>query len=486
MDKKEGKTLNELDEVQTHVVDVKYHGQKMILPEGMSLSEAINTLHRRKEYLEEEVDISATFKAFPWDGAHALNQCLIERFGWVKGAKTPGFFGSSPPQMRTIETGPGQTTEVPWGRIELPGVQGFLQTGVANKGGHWVFQLNARVLRKDEATVRRIFADVEEYLKTGSIYAGKALKVRFRDNDGDLLGLPEPAFMDLSRVDRNGLIYSDDVQEAIETNLFTPIERVEDCTKNGIDIKRGVLLGGPYGTGKTLAATVAAKIAVENGVTFLYVARADELADAIEFAKQYQTTACVVFCEDIDRTVSGERSVEMDDILNILDGIDTKHSRIITVLTTNHLENINKAMLRPGRLDAVINVLPPDAKAVEKLIRLYGQGTIAETEDLAEAGVILEGTIPAVIAEVVKRAKLAQLRLQPKGTEVTAITAEAVVIAAQSMRHQIELLSDKPKEPAEPTFAEAIAGGVKLALNGTVNTVEAVHKDVRSIRDAVV
>ncbi|MEX0632803.1 hypothetical protein M8494_14790 [Serratia ureilytica] len=45
----------------------------------------------------------------------------------------------------------------------------------------------------------------------------------------------------------------------------------------------------------------------------------------------------MIFCEDIDRAVSGERSVAMDDILNILDGIDTKANNIITVLTTNQL-----------------------------------------------------------------------------------------------------------------------------------------------------
>ena len=41
-----------------------------------------------------------------------------------------------------------------------------------------VFQLIAEVLRKDEATVRDIFAKTREFLKTGSIYRGKAIKIR--------------------------------------------------------------------------------------------------------------------------------------------------------------------------------------------------------------------------------------------------------------------------------------------------------------------
>src|SRR3546814_9239016 len=164
-----------------------------------------------------------------------------------------------------------------------------------------------------------------------------------------------------------------------------------------------------------MAATVASRLAVDAGVTYVYIPRADELPDAIEFAKQYQSPACVIFCEDVDRVTNGDRSVEMDDILNLLDGIDTKNNHIITVLTTNDLQSINPAMLRPGRLDAVIDVTPPDAQAVEKLLRLYGGDAIAADTNLEEAGRVLAGNIPAVIAEVGKRAKLAQLRLQPAG-----------------------------------------------------------------------
>ena len=145
---------------------------------------------------------------------------------------------------------------------------------------------------------------MEEKLRTESIYMGQAIKIRFRDNDGDLLEMPEPEFMNLQGISRDSLVYSDDVNQLIETNLFTPIERVEDCIANHMPVKRGVLLGGPYGTGKTMAATVAASIAVKTGVTYVYVPRSDELSDAIQFAKQYSDKACVIFCEDIDTWVS--------------------------------------------------------------------------------------------------------------------------------------------------------------------------------------
>ena len=462
------KTL-EQDEKKVHVAEIVRHGEKLIVPEGMSLSDVIDLAKRRQKFEEEEVIVRRTYNVFPWDGAHALMLALTERYGWAAAEATPGFFGSNPPQMLDVQVGFGQTKKVPWGRFSLPQVDGFVQCSAQKKDGRISFELVGKVLRKDEKTIELLFDTVEQTLRTNSIYMGKAIKIRFRDNDGNVLEMPEPEFMDLRGISRDSLVYSDDVQNLIETNLFTPIERVADCIANDMPVKRGVLLGGPYGTGKTMAATVAAALAVKTGVTYVYVPRSDELSDAIQFAKQYSDKACIIFCEDIDRAVSGERSVKMDDILNILDGIDTKSSRIITVLTTNHLENINPAMLRPGRLDAIIDVTAPDAKAVEKLVRLYGRDTIAADADLTLVGEALAGTIPAVIAEVVKRAKLHQLQYQEPGTLIESISGQALLDSALTIQAQRKLLEEQSKPKVkEPTFNETIAAAVAPAIEAAV------------------
>ncbi len=366
-----------------HVAEVIYHGDKLVLPERMGIDAAVELLLRRKEFLEEKVQLQEMFDVFPWDGANAIDVVLTKKFGWSAATATPGFFGPTPPKLISIEVDYNVTKQVPWGSFSLPGVDGLLSTSIDRKEGRVHFQLIAKVKRKDEATIRSIFEEVRAYLKDNSIYKGKAIKMRFLDNNGNILDMPEPKFMDTSAISENMVIYPEAVQTQIGINLFTPIKRVKDCIANNIPIKRGVLLGGTYGTGKTLAATVASKIAVDNGITYLYIPRADELSHAIGFAKQNQSPACVVFCEDIDRALSGERSVEMDDILNVIDGIDTKSTNVIVVLTTNDLNAINPAMLRPGRLDAVIEVLPPDAKAVERLLRLYGGAAIEASTDLS-------------------------------------------------------------------------------------------------------
>jgi len=451
---------------KVHVAEIIRHGEMLVLPENLSLKGAIELIQRRAEYEETVVDIMEKFDVFPLDGAYGLSQVIMKRYGWQEGKPIMGFFGDTKPKILQVPSGPNEKVDVPWGHFQLPSVNGLLMTGMdMNSAGRAIFTLTARIKRADEETIRGLFADLREHLKTHSLYRGKAIKIRFRDDDGEALEMPEPEFLDLSDVKRENLVLNEDQMDSVRANLFTPIERALDCLANQIKIKRGILLGGDYGTGKTLAAMVAARIAQDNNITYIYSPRADELGDAIAFAKQYQSPACVVFCEDIDRAIAGERTVEMDDILNILDGIDTKNENIITVLTTNHLENVNRAMLRPGRLDAIIEVERPNAESAEKLVRYYGGASINKDEDLTEVGKVLAGQIPAVIAEAVKRAKLFELTLIPAGTKVKNISAEALRQSAKTMTKQIDLLAE-PAVQTLPTLDEAFHNSVRRALNG--------------------
>lgn len=464
-------------------VDVVRHEGAIMLPTKMKIPEAVLLLQEHEKHAQQVVSLSRDFEAFPHDGAAALQRVLTKKYGFVPAQPTPGFFRDNPPELISIETSLGKVEQVAWGKFALPGIEGSIQTGANMKSGRFVFVIAASIKRMYEDEIQELFELVQAELKAHSIYRGKAIRIRFLDDNGDKLAMPEVSFMPTD-VKRENLIFARDLEASIETNLFTPIERALDCKRNGISVKRGVLLGGPYGTGKTLAAAVAASIAVENGITYIYVPRADELHQAIAFARQYDDPACVIFCEDIDRVMAGERTAEMDDILNIIDGIDGKRSNIVVVLTTNFLENINKALLRPGRLDAVINVTAPDAEAVERLLRAYGGGTIAAEDNLTAVGKQLAGQIPAVIAEVVKRAKLAQLRRTATGEQITHISAEALLEAAKTMTAQVALLA--PSVPqSSPTIdsliREAAGHGAKIGLNGGHELLESTKKRVEAI-----
>lgn len=480
-----GQTLTEKDKENVKIAEIVHVGEKLIIPEQMKIREAIKLLERREKYLTETVEMSEVFDVFPWDGAVGLDVVLTKQYGWAPAEAIPSFWGPQPPSLIDVEIGYQRNKKVAWGRFSLPNVNGYVQTAVEMKKGRACFQLYAQVTRADEATVEQLFKNLREYLRLNSIYRGQAVKIRFRDDKGNVLKMPEPSFMNVSDINEEQLIYSDTVMTAVRTNLFTPITRIKDCLANHISVKRGVLLGGTFGTGKTLAAKLASRYAVESGITYIYVPRADELDLALKFAMQYQSPASVLFCEDIDRALSGDRSVQMDDILNIIDGVDSKNANIITVLTTNDLTAINPAMLRPGRLDAVIEITPPDAAAVERLIRYYGGTAIEPNTDLTEAGKHLDGRIPAVIAEVVKRAKLSQLSLQAPGTKITKLSSAALVEAARTMAKQLDLLYPKKADASGPTLETLIADAVRQGFNGTIEAVHKTHELAKEIRAEV-
>lgn len=434
-------------------VSYRHQGKEIILPEyptPMTIEEAIDSLYRIRKEEEQEVTPNAEFRdALPLEGAYALQQVLARRYGWTTTVPTPSFFGPKPPSMVSLQISPTESVQVIWGSFKLPGVPGRLQT-VGDQDSPTsppYFRLAGKTQRKYEKEINEIVEETRKQLMTDSVYKGKALSLNW-DNDNQCIKWDNISFIDLSKANKDALIFSDDVRSSIETNLWTPITHTQACRDSGIPIKRGVLLEGAYGTGKTMCAHVTAAKAHAAGWTFILLPRVQALTAAIRFASSYQP--CVIFAEDIDRVIFGEeRTVSIDEILNTVDGMVAKQSEMMVVLTTNHVEQLHKAMLRPGRIDAVISIKAPDAPAIESLIRSYGQGAIAPEADLTQAGKLLEGQIPAFVREVVERAKLRAVFMAEDGQDIT-ISTDAITAAAKDLRNHIELVQGKTKDAPRP------------------------------------
>jgi transitional endoplasmic reticulum ATPase len=284
-----------------------------------------------------------------------------------------------------------------------------------------------------------------------------------------------PEFLDVSDISESDVLFSDDIKHQIDVNVLVPMKQTAKCRKLKIPLKRGILLEGPYGTGKSLTARMAAKVAQDNGWTFVLLDKVQGLRTALEFANRY--SPAVVFAEDIDR-IATLRDENANDLINTIDGVVSKRAEIMTILTTNFAENLNPVILRPGRLDAVISLRAPDAKTVERLVRHYAGSLLTPTEDLTNSGLELAGQIPASIRECVERAKLGMIGRR----EQTLIDAD-IVVAAQTMKNHLALLNRKQNDE---TDAQKLANSLKKVIgNGTHDTLAAVAKQVDELHDKI-
>jgi transitional endoplasmic reticulum ATPase len=442
-------------------LDVVREGKKIVLPAeptAMTATQAIKRLRKLEEDEEQLVTVDHTLDGVHYhDGLIALSKAIKSIYGWTEHRSIPTMFGPKPPNVVSIATSHNTLVRVLEGRMGIPNVEDsdcYIQTSAVNSGGFHTFRLVGAIKKKFEDQIANIVEVMLEIVRQESIYRGMAIRVK-SDEDGDIE--MTPSFMDITQAVTP--IFSKKVEVEIATSIYTPIRHTEKVRQSGIPLKRGVLLEGPYGTGKTLTSYTTAQICVENGWTFVAVDRASGLRQALELARRYQPA--VVFCEDIDRSTTGKRTIQLDDILNTVDGLESKSTEIMVVLTTNHVENISKAMLRPGRLDAVIRVEAPDPDAVERLIRVYGSGLVPLKEKLDVIGAKLAGQIPAVIREVVERSKLYAINLT-NGAEELVVSQDALLAAAEPMAYHWGLMQEGGDKRST---ADRMMDAVGAALN---------------------
>lgn len=459
------------------------------LPDGMTLEDGIEQIKRQLDKIDreysaagkalwlklqaenEEMEVSHSFKTLTFgDGMVIFARALKELYSIVNAEANKDMWFEQKPLFLSVEVGPGIHDTVIYGRLRVPKIEGFLETRFEVHKGVARFGVGGRILGKSKMEFDRLVEYINNEGKRLSIYRGQAIQYGFPVM-GEVEHYTElmPSFLDVTKVPTQ--VFSSDLGRLIDTALFAPVEHTEQCRKNKIPLKRGILLEGPFGTGKTLTALECAKRCTANGWTFIYLTNVRKLPQALRLAHDYQP--CVIFAEDVDQVFKDEndRGDDANEILNAIDGIDSKNAEIITVLTTNQIDGITKAMLRPGRLDTLVPVRPPDAKAAIKLVETFSRGAVNSAADLTEIGTMLAGHIPAVIREVVERSRLSALRRNPDADIV--LEAEDLKVAILSMREHQKLLEvEKPDERSDVEKAAAtIAEALKPKANGSsVNT----------------
>ena len=158
---------------------------------------------------------------------------------------------------------------------------------------------------------------------------------------------------------------------------FTALDTKTWYHQHCIPYKRGYLLEGPPGTGKT-STVLALTTKLKRHVYRMNVVAPGLCDDSLQSAIQRVPEDAVVLFEDIDslfgkyREKDEEFSVTFSGLLNCIDGVADYSRGLIFVFTTNHMERINDALIRPGRIDVVLHIgWCTRQQAVEMFLRFY-------------------------------------------------------------------------------------------------------------------
>jgi proteasome regulatory subunit len=240
----------------------------------------------------------------------------------------------------------------------------------------------------------------------------------------EIVDAPKESYTDIGGLEQQIL----EIKEAVEL----PLKKPELFEKVGIEPPRGVLLHGPPGTGKTLLARA---VAHETQAHFLrvvgselvqkYIGEGARLVrELFDLARKKSPT--IIFIDEIDAigaartesTTSGDREVQRT-LMQLLAGMDGFENRgdVKIIGATNRIDILDRALLRPGRFDRIIEIPLPDQGGRLAILNVHCRSmNLEEGIDLGEVAALTEGK---------------------NGADLKAISREAGMFAIRREREQI-------------------------------------------------
>ncbi|MBS4104351.1 AAA family ATPase [Tsukamurella paurometabola] len=239
------------------------------------------------------------------------------------------------------------------------------------------------------------------------------------------------------------------VKERLEAAFLAPMRNPELRRLYGKSLRGGLLLYGPPGCGKTF---IARAVAGELGANFLSVTISDildqylgnsekNMHDVFETARR--KAPCVIMFDELD-AIGGKRSrhqsqwmrTVVNQMLIELDGVEsgTANDGVFVLAATNAPWDVDLALRRPGRLDRMVLVTPPDAPARAAILEYHLRDRPIERIDLRDLVARTDGYSGADLAHVCESASETALLDSARTGTVRMITQADLVSAVRAIR----------------------------------------------------
>ena len=241
-----------------------------------------------------------------------------------------------------------------------------------------------------------------------------------------------------------GAVTLDDVGDMVETKqalteaVLWPLQHPDTFARLGVEPPRGVLLYGPPGCGKTFVVRALAS----SGRLSVHAVKGAELMDkwvgasekAVRelFRRARDSAPSLVFLDELDALAprrgqsfdSGVTDRVVAALLTELDGIDPLRD-VVVLGATNRPDLIDPALLRPGRLEKLVFVEPPDADARREVLRTAGASIpLSPDVNLDELADHLDGYSAADCVALLRESALTAMRRSIDAADVTAADVE--------------------------------------------------------------
>ena len=372
------------------------------IPGSMTLTRAAAAIEKLAEAERAITQINHICRTHHfYCAAWNLQLVLAEQYGIDFASPKPGMFGDEPPQKMTFPLSHDTDGTITIGQFMMEDMT--VETAMTTDDQD-VPRLRISVSLKnvDEHKATHLFGLLDAMPNPGQ---GKTL---IFDEGRE----PRAVQIKQSTITTDQIALNPKEEKAMDLFLHQ-IRHHEALRAEGIIFNRGILLHGPWGTGKTLAAAIFMAEAERHGITVLHERSWKRLEQTVNLAKGMQPA--VVFCEDID--LMQDRT-----FINRLDDASEKSCEVSIIATTNHPEALEDAFKRTGRMDMSIAYKLPETDTRKQILAINGCEPWS-----TELGEVTEGMTGSDIAEIAKRAKTYSI---PTGIP---ITEKQLVSAALTM-----------------------------------------------------